>query len=367
MTGHPAGGTAYLDYAGIGIVREPARAAMRAAIDGVLAHGSAEYGQFFTARGAARKAAAALLQCEEDEVALTANTSAGLQLVADGLDWRPGDEIVVFERDFPANVQPWRALERQGAVLRWVPMREGRYELADIAAAISAATRLIAVSHVHFVTGAAVDLAAIVQLAHPAGALVCVDAIQSLGAMPIRPALSGVDFLAAGGHKWLGGPPGTGLLYCRRDRLDRLAGAPLGWFGYDGSDQIFGREAGHLRYALPPRPAARRFEGAMLNFVGIAGLAAAIDELLAVGPDAVWARVRTRAEGLRATLVERGFAVTPGDSGIVSVAADDGAAISAALEEGGVHCSYVDGHIRISPHYWTVDEEITQLLKLLSH
>jgi len=81
----------------------------------------------------------------------------------------------------------------------------------------------------------------------------------------------------------------------------------------------------------------------------------------------VWARVRTRAEGLRATLVERGFAVTPGDSGIVSVAADDGAAISAALEEGGVHCSYVDGHIRISPHYWTVDEEITQLLKLLSH
>lgn len=356
--------SAYLDYAGIGLVRERARTAMREAIDEVLAEGSPQYGRFFAARGAARRSAAALLGCAEDEIALTANTTAGLQLVADGLAWRAGDEIVVFERDFPANVQPWRALERRGVALRWVPMRGGRYELADIAAAMGTATRLVAVSHVHFVSGCRVDLPAIAALAQPHGALLCVDAVQSLGALPVP--LSGVDFLAAGGHKWLGGPPGTGLLYCRRDRLDLLAGAPLGWFGFDGSDHIFGREAGNLRYALQPRPAARRFEGGMLNFVGIAGLAAAIDDLLDAGPDAVAGRVGALAGRLRAALADRGFAVTAGDSGIVSFATDDGARISALLDRNKVHCSYVDGHIRISPHFWSTDAEIAELLAALA-
>jgi selenocysteine lyase/cysteine desulfurase len=356
--------SAYLDYAGIGIVRERARTAMREAIEDVLAFGSPHYGAFFAARGAARKSAAALLGCDEDEIALTANTTAGLQIVADGLAWRPGDEIVVFERDFPANVQPWRALERKGVVLRWVPMRDGRYDLADIAAVLGPATRLVAVSHVHFITGVRVDLHAIGTLAREHGALVCVDAVQSLGAVPVS--LSGVDFLAAGGHKWLGGPPGTGLLYCRRDRLESLAYAPLGWFGYDGSDHIFGREAGHLRYALAPRPAARRFEGGMLNFVGIVGLAAAIDDLLAVGVPAVWARVDALATDLRTVLREHGFPVLPGDSGIVSFASGDGARIEAALAERGVHCSYVDGHIRISPHFWTTDAEIGELLTVVT-
>ena len=366
--------TSYLDYAGIGVVRPAARAAMRHTVDAVLPRGSAEYGQFFTARTAAREAGAALLDCHPDEVALVANTSAGLQLVADGLAWRVGDEVVVFERDFPANVQPWRRLRERGIRLRWVPMRDGRYELDDVASAIGAATRLVALSHVHFVTGFRIDLDAVCTLAKPYGALVCVDAVQSLGVVPMSLSRTPVDFAVAGAHKWLCAPPGTGLFFCRRERLEMLGRAPLGWFGYDGSDRIFGHGEGQLVYDLPPRPAARRFEGGMLNFVGIAGMAAALDEIVAVGAETIWERVRSLTATLREGLSDLGYA--GGDpsmpaAGIVSFAPHrgrftvDAARLQADLALRDCHCSNPDGHIRLSPHYWTTADEVGLFLDAL--
>jgi selenocysteine lyase/cysteine desulfurase len=361
--------TSYLDHAGIGLVRPAARAAMHEAIDEVLATGSAGYARFFAARTAARQAAATLLDCDPDELALVPNTSTGLQLVADGLTWRPGDEVVVFDGDFPANVQPWRRLAEQGVRLRWVPASGDGWQTADLAAVLGPATRLVALSHVHFVTGYRMDLAAVCALAKQHKTLVCVDAVQSLGVVPLSLAETPVDFLAAGGHKWLGGPPGTGLFFCRANRLPLLAGAPLGWFGYQGSDEIFGRGGGFLRYDLPPRPAARRFEGGMLNFVGLVGLAAALDELTTVGPDKISARVGRLTGVLRAGLTALGLVASgTGDpahrSGIVSFVPESGHWYE-QLEARGCHCSYPDGRIRLAPHYWTEDREIDELLTVL--
>jgi cysteine desulfurase / selenocysteine lyase len=365
----------YLDHAGIGLVRPAVRAAMVRVVDEVLARGSTEYHQFFTARGDARAAAAAFLDCTPDEVALVANTSTGLHLVADGLDWRPGDEVVVFERDFPANVQPWRRLAEAGVRLRWVPMRDGGYDLDDVAALIGPATRLVAVSQVNFLTGFRVDLDALCTLASAHAALVCVDAVQAAGVVPLSLARTPVDFLVAGGHKWLGAPPGTGVFFCRADRLELLRRAPLGWFGYDRSDLLFGQGPGHLVYDLPPRPAARRFEGGMLNFVGIIGLLAAFAEIQTVGVDAIWARVQRLTAALRHGVTERGYVLAGPDdpqrsSGIVSFRAPGGeplGEVHAGLLAGGCRCSYPDGHVRFSPHYWTADEEISAALALLPH
>jgi cysteine desulfurase / selenocysteine lyase len=362
---------AYLNYAGIGLVREPARAAMHAAVDEVLTRGAPEYGRFFAARDAARRAAARLLEAEPEEIALVGNTSHGIQLVAEGLDWQAGDEIVVFDRDFPANVQPWRRLTRHGVVLRWVPMRAGGYELDDIAAAIGPATRLVAVSHVNFVTGFRTDLDEVCRLARSAGALVCVDAVQSLGVLPLSVARTPIDFLAAAGHKWLCAPPGTGLLYCRRDRMDLLSSAPFGWTGYAGATDVLHRGAGHLRYELPLLPDARRFEGGMHNFLGLVGLAATLEELLQIGVPLVTERVRSLTARLREALAERDCTVISPDgaawSGIVSFVHSEKSAedVHELLTAANCHVSHPDGKIRVAPHYWTADWELSQLLAVL--
>jgi cysteine desulfurase / selenocysteine lyase len=361
----------YLNYAGIGLLRRPAIAALHAAVDQVLARGAAEYGRLFAARAAAQAAAGRLLECDPDEVAMVSNTSAGIHLVADGLDWRAGDEVVVFDRDFPANVQPWRRLADRGVVLRWIPMRNGGYELDDVADAIGPATRLIAVSHVNFISGFRIDLDELCRLAQPVGALVCVDAVQSLGVLPLSVARTPIDFLAAGGHKWLCAPPGTGLFYCRRDRMDLLRWAPPGWTGYDGAAAVLHEGAGHLDYELPLRPDARRFEGGMLNLLGLVGLASALEELVEIGVDAVASRVLLLTARLREGLAEHGYTVlSPAGaarSGIVSFVhiEKSGEELFKLLEATGCHVAYPDGKLRASPHYWTSEAELDEFIAVL--
>lgn len=365
---------AYLDHAGLGRVRGPAVAAMRTALDEVYPHGSARMSRIFPARTAARTAAAALLECAPEELAMVPNTSTGLHLVADGLRWEPGDEVVVFDRDFPANVHPWRAVaERDGVRLRWVPMRDGGYELDDVAAAIGPATRLVAASQVNFATGFRLDLDALCALAAPVGALVCVDAIQGLGALPLSLARTPVDFLAAGAHKWLGGPAGTGLFYCRAERLPLLRTVPAGWFGFDGASDMLSRGAGHFRYDLSLRPAAARVEGGMYDVLGMVGLSAALDELAGVGIAAVADRIGLLTDRLRAGLGELGCpVVSPAGpdarSGIVGFTdpRGDGGRLVAELVARGIHVSYPDGKVRVSPHFWTEEAEIDALLGALA-
>jgi cysteine desulfurase/selenocysteine lyase len=358
---------AYLDYAGLGCLRPAAVRAMRTAVEEVLPYGSAEIGPLFGARSAARRHAAALLDCDPDEVALVPNTSAGIHLVADGLDWQPGDQVVLFDRDFPANVRPWQRLTGRGVTLRWVPMRDGGYQPDDIAAAIGPATRLIAVSHVNFATGFRCDLDQVCALAAGRGALVCVDAVQSLGVLPLSVAQTPVDFVAAGAHKWLCGPPGTGVFYCRRSRLDLLRWAPSGWYGFEGAAAV-SSEPGSLRYDLPERASAVRFEGGMYNIAGIAGLAESLAELTAAGLAAVSGRALQYADRIRDGLTGLGYRLActgPGArSAVVSVACPEPlyGQVLTRLAAAGVCVSSPDGLIRVSPHYWTRPAEIDLFL-----
>ncbi|MFJ4095076.1 aminotransferase class V-fold PLP-dependent enzyme [Kitasatospora sp. NPDC089913] len=363
---------------------------MRTAVDEVLPYGSAALGPLFGARAAARRSLARLLDCTPAEVALVPNTSTGIHLVADGLDWRPGDRIVLFDRDFPANVRPWLRLRRHGVEPVWVPMRDGGHRIEDVAAAIGPATRLVAVSHVNFATGFRNDLDRICALAAEAGALVCVDAVQSLGALPLSVADTPVDFLAAGAHKWLCGPPGTGVFYCRADRLELLRSTPTGWFGHVGAAEVT-KGPGHLRYDLPERAEAARVEGGMYDLVGTAGLAAALAELEQTGIAAVAGRVRSLADRLRTGIAALGYdlALPPdgaghpnddghpggdgssggaGNSGLVCFTSrrTEGAEIVRRLSSAGIHVSVPDGLVRVSPHFWTTDEEVAEILSELA-
>ncbi|AUG75536.1 hypothetical protein CFP65_0574 [Kitasatospora sp. MMS16-BH015] len=362
---------AYLDHAGFGRLRPPALSAMRTALEEVMPYGSVELGQVFWARNAARRTMAGLLNRSPAEIAFVPNTSTGVHLVADGLDWRPGDRVVLFDRDFPANVRPWLRLARQGVEFDWVPMREGGHRLEDLAAVLTPATRLIAVSHVNFATGFRIDLAAVCALAAEVGALVSVDAVQSLGALPLDLTATPVDFLAAGAHKWLGGPTGTGVFYCRADRLELLRSTPTGWYGFEGAAELT-KGPGPLSYQLPERPAAARVEGGMYDLVGMVGLAATLAELAELGLDTVAPRVLAHAQRLRQGLAELGLTAAtpstgpdcPSNSGIVSFSCPevDSAELVAALAHSGVQVSVPAGLVRVSPHYWTTDEEIDLFL-----
>jgi cysteine desulfurase / selenocysteine lyase len=360
--------SAYLDHAGLGRLRPPALSAMRSVLTEVLPHGSARLGGIFGTRLAARRSMARLLSCTPDELAFVPNTSTGVHLVADGLDWRPGDQVVVFDRDFPANVRPWTRLSQRGVEPVMVPMHDGGYRMADVAAAIGPRTRLVAVSHVNFATGFRIDLDAVCALAAEVGALVGVDAVQSLGALPLSLADTPVDFLAAGAHKWLGGPPGTGVFFCRAGRLELLRTTPTGWFGFDGAAELM-KGPGPLRYDLPERTGTARVEGGMYDLVGMAGLAAALAELEAVGIAAVAERVLTLAERIRTGVSDIGFtpATAPdpsSNSGIVSFsrAGVGSAELVDVLVGSAVQVSVPAGLVRVSPHYWTTDEEVDLFL-----
>ncbi len=345
-------------------------AAMRTALTEVLPYGSTDLGRLFGARAAARKLMADLLSCTPEEVAFVPNTSVGIHLVADGLTWQAGDRVVVFDRDFPANVRPWLRLADRGVRFSWVPMRQGGYELDDVAAAISPGTRLVAVSQVNFATGFRCDLAALCALAAEAGALVCVDAVQGLGALPLSVSATPVDFLAAGAHKWLGGPPGTGVFYCRSDRLELLSALPTGWYGFSGAPELM-KLPGELRYDLPERPGVARVESGMYDIVGLVGLAAALEELQAVGSAAVAERTLMLARRLRAGLTELGYRLaSAGDpashSGIVSVRCAEPEPILHRLAAAGIQVSCAAGLIRISSHYWTSADEVELTLAELA-
>jgi selenocysteine lyase/cysteine desulfurase len=362
---------AYLDYAGFGRLRPAAVTAMSAALERVLPDGSARVGELFGARATVRDAVARLLECTPAEVALVPNTSTGIHLVADGLDWHPGDRVLLCEGDFPANVRPWLRLERQGVKVDRVPLRGGGHLLEDMASAIGPDTRLVAVSHVNFATGFRCDLDAVCALAAEVGALVSVDAVQSLGALPVSMADTPVDFLAAGAHKWLCGPPGTGVFYCRAERLPLLRTTPTGWFGFEGAADLM-KGSARLRYDLPERATAARVEGGMYNILGTVGLAAALAELESVGVAAVTARVLRLSDRIRTGLQERGYSLAgpagaAARSGIVSFyePGGDSAAMVADLVGTGIHVSLPDGLVRVSPHYWTNDAEIDFLLSAI--
>jgi selenocysteine lyase/cysteine desulfurase len=371
-----AGRVIYLAHAAVGPL--PARVA--AAIAGYAAR-AAETGQFEhlhkPAEDSARSLAAAMLGASADEIAFVPSTSAGLSLVAAGLPWRDGDSVVIAEGDFPANVYPWLGLERRGVRVRRIPKNTGGLiTKLDVLSALDERTRLVSLSSVHFSTGAAIDVDAIGALLHERGVLFCVDAIQSLGALPIS--ARHVDFLAADAHKWLLGPQGIGVLFVRRERFSELYPALLGWKSVR-ADRDYGRAE------LELKDDARRYEPGNLNALGLVGLAEALSILQAVGVPRIAERLRHLRSILVRGLLDRNFCIcvcaagTAGGGeidahpmGITSFydPAEDMAALHKRLLAEGIVVSLradPTGRfvIRVAPHFYSTEAEIQALLKAL--
>lgn len=321
-----------------------------------------------------RVSAAELISADKEEIAFVKNTSEGLALVANGLDWRDGDRIVSTNVEYPANAYPWIDLiGRKGIDLVRVEEVEdaGGARRVPLEAILQAAehprTRLVTLSHVEFGSGQRHDLVAIGRFCVERDILLCVDGIQSLGVLPVNVREMNIAFLSADGHKWMLGPEGAGIFYCRKDLIAKMHPAIVGWlnvqrpFDFDNLDYTLKSNAGRFEYGSP-------------NVAGLLALKASIDMISSIGIEAIWRQVDSLNELLVQGLTSQGFLVSsprlPTErSGIVSFGRADLNTASTAKrlkEKHGIELAVRSGRLRTSPHFYTPVADIEHLLSSLS-
>ncbi len=308
----------------------------------------------------ARDRAARLLGTHPDRLAFMPNTSAALNILAEGLDWQPGDRIAVPACEFPTNVYPFLNLERRGVTVDFIPDEEGTFTLDALEAALTPDTRLLTLSWVQFLSGFTVDLRAVGALCEAHDVLFCVDAIQGLGALEIDVEAAGIDFLAAGGHKWLMATQGIGLLYCA-ERLQERLHAPAGWL--HGPVDWENLSA----YDLEFHPEARRYEIGTRNNAGIAALHAALELHLEAGPSWCEQQVRARAQQLADGFDALGLPrYGPRDpahrAGIVTIRVDNPEALFDHLRAQGITAALRNRLVRFAPTYYNTSEDMDAVL-----
>jgi cysteine desulfurase/selenocysteine lyase len=313
-----------------------------------------------------RQTCARFIGGHRDEIVFTGSISHGLNIVACGLDWREGDNLICAETEFTANIYPWTNLRRRGVEVRFVPARQNRILVDDVAAMIDRRTRLVAISFVEFRTGYRNNLDALAALCHERGAYLCVDSIQGLGAMQFSVARTPVDFLAAHAAKWMIGPIGAGFFYVRRELLPVLNPVMAGWRGVVDRDDYF-------KYDSPLRQSGECFEPGSPNFAGLLGMEAAIELLLSAGMAEIEARILALTDYFIAGLQAKGCAIgTPIQhrqerSGIVSFRhpAADSAELCERLHDADVIVSVRGDLIRVSPHFFNTEDDLDRLLAVL--
>lgn len=311
-----------------------------------------------------------LIGASPSQIALMVNTSYGINVAARCLPFERGDVVITSDREFPANIYPWMALEAaRGVQLVRVPCNRALPdEDALIAALDRPRVRALTISWVNFSSGYRVNLERLGAACRERGIWFIVDAIQGLGAATIDVARCNVDIFACGGQKWLLSPWGSGFVYLRDELVQRLEPAAVGWMSVKGSDDF----TRLVDYDLTWREDARRFEVITLPFQEFAGLNASLALLEELGPKNVEVHIAALATRIVDWANDRGDVelVTPADpgkrAGIVSVRPPDALAASSRLTEAGVVHSFREGAIRLSPHCYNTAEDVDRALALLT-
>ena len=307
-----------------------------------------------------------LVGAPSQRIAHMANTVAGINVLANGLDWKSGDHVILYVDEFPSNVMPFLNLKDKGVEVEFISAPDGRVTSELFSAALKPQTKLISISSVQYLTGYRADLKALSQLCHAKDIILSVDAIQSIGVIPTDVLELGVDFMAVGGHKWMMSPLGTGFIYVTEELQSRLKLASRGYMGH-----VNPVDFGNFDQELTSD--AKRFELGAFNASGMVGAEKATQLLLACGVDSIFRHVRTLIGQFEWGLDNLPYKLMYGFqenemSSICMFSHEDvsqNESIFKRLTEAGVNISLRGGGLRLAPHYYNTTSEIEELLSLL--
>lgn len=356
----------YLNHAAVAPWPQRSVQAVRTFADDNATRGSTHYQQWLETESRLREHLRELINApSSNDIALLKNTSEALSVVAFGLDWKSGDNIVSSNQEFPSNRVVWEALSREGVSLKQADLSAGVTPEEALFAQVDQHTRLIAISSVQYASGLQLDLQCIGEFCQQRGILFCVDAIQSLGAVRVDAQAIHADFVMADGHKWMLGPEGLAVFYCRAELREKLKLQQYGWHMTDAFIDFDRRD-------WQPADSARRFECGSPNMLGIHALEASLSLLLEHGMKSIEQRVLANARCLidaieASASLELLTDPSPGRyAGIVTFRHHrrENSELFKALTESGIQCAQRGGGIRFSPHYYTPPEKILQAVHL---
>jgi len=354
---HIKNGITYLNHAAISPLSETVTNSVKNYLDNRASDSIDDFETLTERLFSTKEKLARLLHTVPERVAFVDNTSDGLNILANGLDWKTGDKILLNTMEFPSNVYPFMNLERHGVEVDFIEPYDNTIPLEKIMSAITPKTRLISISHVQYLNGFLTDLETLGAYCREHGIILSVDVIQSAGAVPINVNKMKIDFLASGSHKWLMGPEGTGFIFLTKEMQSRITQAYVGWTSVSN---FFERMRD---FKLELDPTARRYENGVLNSAGIIGLGASLDVLLNVGVETIREHILHLTDHLIAQLDERDIDyITPANrakrSGIVSLEPADKEALVQVMKERKVHTAVRGECVRVSPHFYNTIEEI---------
>jgi len=357
----------YFNHAAISPPPITAIRAVEAQLKDVNENGSANFRNWLAVKEQARQLLANLLGARAEQVAFVRNTSDALSTVANGLTWKPGDNVVTFRCEFPSNIYPWlRVRDAFGVEVRLCEERGGRIDPAEFERLVDHQTRVIAISHVQYASGFRVDLKRLGRVARQHDALFVVDAIQALGVIPVDVEAEFIDVAAGGGHKWLLSPEGVGYLYFSDRARERIQPTLVGWVSVPDPDDYLNFDQGWKRGALAwetgtgPASLFYGFKASLelLSGLGVQNIANYLEELTGY-----------LCEGLRVRNYDVVSSRAPGEkSQIVCISPNKGwtaMGLYAHLRERDVITAPRNDRLRIAPHLYNTSAEVDEFIKAL--
>ena len=304
--------------------------------------------------------------CDTVEIAFSKNVSEGLSILANGIEWNPGDEILIGDIEFPANVYPWLNLERKGVEVNYIKSEDGRVDLPQIKKAITEKTRLVSLSSTQFFSGYRANIDEIGKFLHEKDILFAIDSVQHFGVFPLN--VTNVDFMACAAHKWLMCGEGLGFVFCRKNLAESLRQDVVGWQSVEDWTEFF-------KHELKFKPGATRFETGGMSIAGIYALNQSLKFINQIGLNNISEHILNLSRLVRQLARERDFALAtginepPGEncSGITTFAIINHEAnyLAEQLEKSNILISPREGHLRISPTFYNNQHEIYCLFNKL--
>lgn len=356
----------YMNHAAVAPLSTRVRDAMNALVEDVTQNGSVNYEAWCQTYERTRESAARLVNARAHEIAFMRNTSDALSSVANGIDWREGDNVVTCNVEFPANVYPWMRLSKErGITMKFAEEHDGRVDADELLSMVDDRTRVVTISWVQFASGFRSDLARIGKFCRERDVIFVVDAIQGLGGLKLDVVRDYVDAFAADAHKYLLGPEGIALLYVSDRVIERINPTVVGWTSVNNYEQ-------YLDYKLDYRDGAGRFECGTLNTAGVYGLEAGIELFLEVGPEKIEAYLIELSSHLAERLTGKGYeVVSPRGAGETSAIITcrheryTPKELYRLLRDKNILTAPRVNRLRISPHFYNTREEVNALVDAL--